>query len=64
MDMAVNKGVSLMHRSAFEKDVRESLDATLLEWEERMLPEVNRVVQEEWFGQFESMIQLKDDEKE
>jgi hypothetical protein len=64
MDMAVNKGVSLMQRSAFEKDVRESLDATLLEWEERMLPEVNRVVQEEWFGQLESMIQLKDDEKE
>jgi hypothetical protein len=58
MDMAVNKGVSLMQRSAFERDVRESLDATILEWEQRMLPEVGHVVQEEWFGQLESMLQI------
>ncbi|KAG7358947.1 hypothetical protein IV203_015536 [Nitzschia inconspicua] len=61
MDMAVNKGVSLMQRSAFVKDVRESLDATQLEWEERMLPEVDRVVQEEWFGHLESMLKVKNE---
>lgn len=61
MDMALNKGISLMQRSAFEKDVQESLDATLLEWEERMLPEVDRVIQEEWFGQLEAMLEVNGD---
>lgn len=59
MDMALNKGVSLMQRSAFENDVRESLDETLLEWQERMLPEVDRIVQDEWFAGLESMLQVK-----
>lgn len=63
MDMALNKGVSLMQRSTFEKDVRESLHATLLEWQERMLPEVDRVVQEEWLGGLESMLQVKEVEQ-
>jgi hypothetical protein len=63
MDMAVNKGVSLMQRSAFENDVRESLDATILEWEELMLVEVDHVVQKEWFGQLELMLQINGNER-
>jgi hypothetical protein len=50
IDMAMNAGVSLIQRDAFEKDVQESLDATLLEWEERILPEVDRIVQDVWFA--------------
>lgn len=57
MDMAVNQGVSLLQRPAFENDVRESLDATLLEWEERLLPEIDRVVQDQWFGQLDAVLQ-------
>jgi hypothetical protein len=56
MDMTVNAGVALMQRSTFERDVEESLDATLLEWEDRLLPEVERVVRDIWFGQAEAML--------
>jgi len=56
MDMAVNKGISLMQRSAFEEDIQQALNVTLLEWEGRILPEISRVVQEEWFGQLETML--------
>ena len=56
LDMAVNQGISLMQRSAFEEDVQQALKVTLLEWEGRILPEINRVVQEEWFGQLEGML--------
>jgi hypothetical protein len=63
MDMAVNKGISLMQRSAFEADVQESLDATILEWEAKILPEVDRLVQEDWFGQLQAMLQANVDEK-
>ena len=56
MDMAVNQGISLMQRSAFEEDVQQALKVTLLEWESRILPEISRVVQEEWFGQLEGML--------
>lgn len=63
MDMAVNQGISLMQRSAFEEDVLQSLNATFLEWEGRILPEINRVVHEEWFAQLDAMLQLEHDSR-
>jgi hypothetical protein len=56
MDMAVNKSISLLQQSTFEKDVQESLDATMLEWEEKILPEVDSFVQEEWFQQLQTIV--------
>jgi hypothetical protein len=50
IDVAMNAGVRLMQRDAFERDVQRSLDATVVEWEERILPEVDRVVQDVWFA--------------
>lgn len=55
VDTLVNAGVALIHRSAFEKDVKESLRATALEWEDRLMPELERV-QDVWFGHAESLL--------
>ena len=43
LDMTVNAGVALLQRGTLEQDVREALDATVLEWEERLQPELERV---------------------
>jgi len=59
VDMSVNAGVALMQSSAFEKDVRDSLDATVLEWEERLLPELERV-QGIWFDHAERSLQISE----
>jgi hypothetical protein len=48
VDMGVNAGISLLHRGTLEKDLHESIDATLLEWEERLGPELLQV-QTVWF---------------
>mmetsp|Transcript_20033 Transcript_20033/g.28375 ORF Transcript_20033/g.28375 Transcript_20033/m.28375 type:complete len:475 (-) Transcript_20033:56-1480(-) len=63
VDMSVNAGVALMQSSAFEKDVRDSLDATVLEWEERLLPELERV-QGIWFDHAEGLLQLQNNSSE
>lgn len=60
IDMTVNAGVTLMQRPALEQDVRDSLDATVLEWEERLLPELERV-QGIWFDQAAALIFVNDD---
>lgn len=57
VDVAVNAGVALMQRSALEQDVRESLDATLMEWEERLRPELDRA-QSVWFGHAEDLLRV------
>eukprot|EP00977_Amphora_coffeiformis_P017714 scaffold5873_cov172-Amphora_coffeaeformis.AAC.11 len=43
LDMTVNAGVALLQRGALEQDVREALEATVLEWEELLQPEIVRV---------------------
>lgn len=43
LDMTVNAGVALLQRGPLEQDVREALEATVLEWEERLQPELDRV---------------------
>lgn len=60
VDVTVNAGVTLMQRPALERDVRDSLDATVLEWEERLLPELERV-QGIWFDQAAALIVASDD---
>jgi len=55
VDLTVNAGVALIHRSAFERDVNDSLQATCVEWEERLLPELDRV-QDVWFGHAEALL--------
>ena len=53
--MAVNAGVALMQRPVFVADVQAVLDATALEWEERLLPELERV-EGVWFGSAERLL--------
>ena len=55
IDITVNAGVALVSKPAFEKDVRESLWAMRLEWEERLLPELERC-QKIWFGHAEELL--------
>ena len=55
VDMTVNAGVALVSKPAFEKDVQESLGAMCLEWEERLLPELERC-QNIWFGHAEELL--------
>lgn len=43
LDMTVNAGVALLQRGTLEQDVREALEATVLEWEELLQPEIERV---------------------
>eukprot|EP00980_Cylindrotheca_fusiformis_P001304 scaffold333_cov133-Cylindrotheca_fusiformis.AAC.30 len=57
VDMTVNAGVALMQRSSFERDVKESLDATILEWEENLFPELERI-HGIWFDHAESLIDM------
>ena len=57
VDMTVNAGVALMQRSAFEQDIRDSLDATRMEWEDRLLPELERV-QSIWYDHALSVMTL------
>lgn len=49
VDMTVNAGVALMQRSAFETDLKDSLDVTVKEWQDRLFPEMDEV-QEIWFA--------------
>lgn len=58
VDMTVNAGVALMQRSSFEHDVKQSLDATILEWEENLFPEVERI-HGIWFDHAESVLDMK-----
>eukprot|EP00755_Sulcionema_specki_P023208 Sspe_Gene.1487::Locus_489_Transcript_1_1_Confidence_1.000_Length_2063::g.1487::m.1487 len=44
VDMMLNKGAELMQRSDFERDVREAVAATQLEWEEKAAAELRRIV--------------------
>jgi hypothetical protein len=48
VDMTVSTGVSLMQRPSFEADVHAALDGTLHAWEDKLLPELERV-QGVWF---------------
>ena len=63
VDMTVNAGIGLMQRSSFEKDVKESLEATILEWEDTLFPELERI-HDMWFDHAVSMIDGKDHEEE
>jgi hypothetical protein len=63
VDMTVNAGVALMQRSAFVEDVRESLNATQSEWEDRLWPELERV-QSVWFGHADEALLLLQVEEE
>lgn len=55
VDVTVNAGVALVSKPAFEKDVQESLRAMCLEWEERLLQELERC-QNIWFGHAEELL--------
>ena len=55
VDMTVNAGVALVSKPSFEIDVKESLGAMCLEWEERLLPELERC-QNIWFGHAEELL--------
>lgn len=55
VDMTVNAGVALVSKPAFERDVRESLRAMCLEWEDRLLPELERC-QKIWFGHAQELL--------
>ena len=46
--MTVSTGVALMQRPSFEADVHTALDETARSWEEKLLPELERV-QGVWF---------------
>ena len=58
--MAVNAGVALMERPVFVADVQAVLEATALEWEERLLPELERV-EGVWFGSAERLLRAPGD---
>jgi hypothetical protein len=62
VDMTVNAGVALMQRSSFEQDVKDSLDATILEWEENLFPELERI-HGIWFDHAESVLDMNVDDK-
>ena len=55
VDVTVNAGVALVTKPLFERDVQESLGAMCLEWEERLLPELERC-QDIWFGHAEELL--------
>eukprot|EP00529_Nitzschia_sp_RCC80_P016037 CAMPEP_0113464520 /NCGR_PEP_ID=MMETSP0014_2-20120614/13244_1 /TAXON_ID=2857 /ORGANISM="Nitzschia sp." /LENGTH=671 /DNA_ID=CAMNT_0000356605 /DNA_START=17 /DNA_END=2032 /DNA_ORIENTATION=+ /assembly_acc=CAM_ASM_000159 len=57
VDMTLNKGLELIQRDNFVNDVHESLDATQLEWEERIIPELDRTIDESWFQPIEVSLQ-------
>ena len=48
VDMTVSTGMALMQRPSFEADVHTALDETVSSWEEKLLPELERV-QSVWF---------------
>ncbi len=48
VDMTAGLALSLMQRPSFEADVHVALDGTLQAWEEKLLPELERV-QHVWF---------------
>ena len=48
VDVTLNAGVSLLQRPKLEQDIRQALEATLLEWEERLAPEVESALST-WF---------------
>ena len=60
VDVAVNAGVALMQRPVFVADVQAVLEATALEWEERLLPELERV-EGVWFGSAERLLRAPRD---
>ena len=46
----------MLQRPALERDVRESLEATAMEWEERLQAELGRV-QDVWFAAAEARLE-------
>ena len=61
VDMGVNLGVALMQRSDLQRDVQESMRATIQEWEELVLrPELERV-QAIWYEHAEGLLQKRHD---
>jgi hypothetical protein len=56
VDMGVNAGISLLHRGTLEEDLHDSIDATLLEWEERLWPELLQV-QTMWYSHAKDILQ-------
>ena len=61
VDMTVNLGVALMQRPALEKDVHDSLEETLVEWEERLLQELEHV-QSVWYSHAKDALRSNHDE--
>lgn len=56
IDLTLNAGVALIQRPALEQDIRQALEATIQEWEERLTPEVERA-QSTWFDHATSILQ-------
>lgn len=48
VDFGVQTGLALMQRPSFEADVHTALESTVQNWEEKLLPEIERV-QSVWF---------------
>ncbi|KAL3926583.1 MAG: hypothetical protein SGBAC_013418 [Bacillariaceae sp.] len=55
VDMTVNAGVALMQKGSFERDVKEAMDVTLLEWEENLWPELEKT-QGMWFDRADAVL--------
>lgn len=54
VDMTVNAGVGLLSKPALETDVQVSLQEMRLQWEDRLVPELERC-QSIWFGHAEEL---------
>ena len=55
LDAGINLGVELVQRPDFEADILESVNGAKLEWQDRLLPELERV-QDIWFENVDAML--------
>jgi len=58
VDMTINAGVALMQKGSFERDVKEAMDVTILEWEENLWPELEKT-QGIWFDRADAVLGAK-----
>mmetsp|Transcript_29083 Transcript_29083/g.70206 ORF Transcript_29083/g.70206 Transcript_29083/m.70206 type:complete len:448 (-) Transcript_29083:68-1411(-) len=58
VDMTVNAGVALMQKGSFERDVKEAMDVTIMEWEENLWPELEKT-QGIWFDRADAVLGAK-----
>lgn len=55
LDAGINLGVELVQRPDFEADILESVNGAKIEWQDRLLPELERV-QDVWFENVDGML--------